>query len=161
MSIYLKSDVIKGNVTVNQFKDAIEVFDVEFGGINRGVRMSVGDTMDRFAGSLSLGQVSFTKAQDNATVDLFQAAHKGTVFNKLEFNYVSEGSNPTTYGKTILHNAVITSFTEKHNHQTHRPFERIRIAYTKIERNIIPIDSTERTGSQKAAGYDVEQAQAM
>ena len=161
MSIYLVSNVAKGNVSVANFKEAIEVFDIEFSGINRGVAMRVGDTMDRYAGSLSFGQVTFSKEQDKSTVDLFQAAHKGTVFDKLEFNYVTEGNNPTTYGKVTLHNAVITSFTEKHTSDSHRPIERIRLAYTQIQRNVIPVDSTGRTGSQKASGYDLEKAQAM
>ena len=161
MAIYLKISNVKGNITVAQFKDAIEIFDLEFSGFSKNFRMRIGDTIDRNTGSLLVGQITFLKAQDNSTTDFFQAAHNGLVFKTVEFNYITEGKEPTIYGKLILNNAIVTSFSEKHSQTLHRPIERISLAYTQIQKNIIPIDSSGKAGSQSTTGYDLEKAQAM
>jgi type VI secretion system Hcp family effector len=161
MSIYLKIDHIKGNVTLPKFKDWIHVHDIDFGGINNPARMRVGEARDRNSNYPNFGHVTFTKSLDPSSNTLFQATHDSIVFPKMEFNYVTEGKEPTVYGKLILTDALISYFADKHSENGHRPLEIVSVTYTQIQRNFIPIDSTGRTGSQSATGYDLEKAQKM
>ncbi|MBX9704851.1 MAG: type VI secretion system tube protein Hcp [Gammaproteobacteria bacterium] len=161
MSIYLKTSQAKGDVTVPEFKSTIHVQDIEFGGIKRNITMRSGKALDRMAGFPIVGKVTFLKEQDSSTITFFQSAHNGMVFDSLEFNYVNEGSQAAAYGKTILHQAMVTDFSEVHTGNNHRPLERITVAYNKIERVTIPMDATGKAGNQSSTGYDVEKAQKM
>jgi type VI protein secretion system component Hcp len=158
MAIYLKVPDVKGNVSTTKFENWIEIHDVEFGGITNPVSMRVGSVTDRNASAPRFGQVTLLKSTDQSSTDFFEAAHDGTVFKEMEFNYVSSGSEPTVYGKLTLTDAMVTYFADKHHEAADKPLELIRLAYTQIKKTVIPRDSKNKLGSPLITGYDIEKA---
>ncbi len=161
MAIYLKADGMTGDVSVTQFKNWIHVKEIDFGGVNNQVNMNVGKANDRNNNFPRFGQVTFVKEQDSSSNAFFEAAHKSSVIKTLEFDYVSDSKQPTVYGKCILNNVQVSYFAEHHSENNHRPLEMITVAYNQIQRNVVPIDSTGKAGSQNATGYDLTAAQKM
>jgi type VI secretion system Hcp family effector len=160
MAIFLKIDGVKGNVSIPQFKDWIQINELEFGGIHTPSTIKVGQAMDRNTSYPTFGKISFTKHMDASSNAFFEAAHSGEVFKTLEFNYVSTGNKPQVYGKVILNDVMVNSFADKHSDDLNRPLELIRVTYNKIERSVMPADEKNSLQAPMRSGYDIEQAKA-
>ena len=161
MAIYLKAPNASGSVTSQSHKDWITIDAIEFGGVNTPVSMVVGNAMDRYSSQPRFSHVSIIKPADKSSNALFEAAHSGQVFEQLEFNYVSSGSNPITYGKLILKDAVVAHYADQHSAHADMPRELIRFAYTQMQRTFIPRDKSNKLGSPNTTGYDIEKASAL
>ena len=161
MAIYLKIPNVNGDVSTQNFKQWIAVNDIEFSGINKPITLRVGETMDRNTSFPTFSHITFLKHFDTSSTALFQAAHTSETFDKVEFNFVSSGNNPTVYGKLILHNVVVTHYGNKHSAEAVRPKELITLAYTQIEQTFIPHDNNNKTGSPLITGYDLEKAKKL
>ncbi len=161
MAIYCKIPNVSGDVSTTNFKNWIQIDDIEFAGASKSAEMKVGKSIDRNIGFPKFSQVTVIKTMDSSSNALFQALHDNRVFNYIEFNYVSSGNTPSIYGKLILHHVMVTHFGDKHNSEAQRPRELIRLAYTQMQRTVIPHDNTGKAGSADIAGYDLEAAKKM
>ena len=158
MAIFLKIDGVKGNVSVSEFKDWININELEFGGVSNSSSIVVGQAIDRNSSRPNFGKISFTKHMDASTTTFFEAAHSGEVFKKMEFDYVSAGKSPKVYGTIILSDAMVSYFADKHTDSLNRPLEIIRVTYNKIERTVTPHDEKNTPLPSMRTGYDIEKA---
>jgi type VI secretion system Hcp family effector len=159
MAIYLKIPNVTGNVTTKNYNGWTEVDDLEFAGVEAHARMQVGQAIDRNASRPTFGQVTILKQQDKTSNTLFEAVHSGESIDELEFNYVSAGSTPITYGKLILKDVMVTHFSERHNSEAKStPRELVRFAYNQIQRTFMPRTSDNKLSSASTTGYDIEKA---
>jgi type VI secretion system Hcp family effector len=159
MAIYLKIPDVSGSVTTQGYTGWTEVDDLEFAGVDAPAKMQVGQATDRNSNRPTFGQITILKQQDKTSMALFEAVHSGENFNELEFNYVSSGSSPTTYGKLILKDAMVTHYSDRHNGEAKgMPRELVRFAYNQIQRTFTPRNSDNKLGSPLSTGYDIEKA---
>lgn len=159
MAIYLKVPNVSGNVTTKGFSGWTEVDDLEFAGVDAPAKMQVGQGVDRNVSRPTFGQVTILKQQDQSSIAFFDAAHSGENFSELEFDYVSSGSTPVTYGKLILKDAMVTHYSDRHNSEAKgTPRELIRFAYSQMQRTFTPRTSDNKLGSPSSTGYDIAKA---
>jgi len=160
MEIYMKIPNVPGHVTTQGYKDWIKVYDVEFGGVKNGARMTVGKMCDRVSNYPRFSQISLLKPMDKSSTKLFTAAHSAEVFPSLELNYVTTGKDPSAYSKIKLSDVIISHYSEYMGEEGY-PEELLMISYSKIERTYIPREANNQPGSPMTVGYDLEQGQGM
>lgn len=161
MSIYLKLDDCKGNVTDKGYEGWITVYDLNFAGINSQVIMQVGKVVERNNSQPQFGQVAIIKATDNSSNQLFSAVHSGQVFKSAEFHIVKGGNNNTVSTKLLLSDVMVTHFSDDFNAESATGEELVRLAYTKMERTYIALNAKNKPSSPLISGYDLAKAQAL
>jgi type VI secretion system secreted protein Hcp len=160
MEIYMKIPNVQGHVTTQGYKDWIKVYDVEFGGVKNGAKMTVGKMSDRISTYPNFSQISLIKPMDKSSTKLFTAAHSAEVFPSLELHYVTTGKDPSAYSKIKLSDAIINHYSEYMSEEGY-PEELLTISYSKMERTYIPRAADNQAGSPMTVGYDLEQGKGM
>lgn len=161
MAIYLKVSSLNGNVTTQDYKNWINIHDLDFSGVSRNSHIRLGNVTGRNNNSPHFGEITVVKSVDSSSNAFLDAVTSNHTFSELEFHRVSDSANSTTYGKIILNDVIVTHYSNKQNQSSQRPQELVRFAYTKIQQTVIPIDENNNIGSPDTTGYNIETAEKM
>jgi type VI secretion system Hcp family effector len=161
MSIYLHIQGLQGNVSTQDYKNWINIHDLDFAGVTRPSNITWGETTGRNHNIPRLGEITVIKDTDTVSNTLLQAIIDAKVFPKFEFHRVTEGSPNTVYGKIILSNVIVTHYSNKQHSNSTRPQDLIRLSYTQLQQTVIPISHDNRSRSPHTTGIDIEKAQKM
>ena len=111
MSIYLEYDGIKGNVTVDGYKDHIEVLSVQFG-VGRGISMEAGNLSNRESTRPSLSEISLTKVADNSVTAIFKEAVTVSEGKKVSIKFVRRGADKVQeYMSYTLEDCIVSGYS--------------------------------------------------
>ncbi len=158
MAIYMKYNdgQIKGDVTADGYQDWIELNSFQWG-VGRGISMATGATADREASHPSVSEITVSKTQDKATVDLLTEALQGEgVTVEIDFTKTNQGKIEKfmTYNLT---NCMISGYSISTGGD--RPSKSLSLSFTAIE--CLPVimgsDGTPASDAPKVK-YDITQA---
>ena len=162
MSIYMRIEGVKGNVTTKNYSDWIECVDLDFSGITNTINLEIGNDMDRVLHHPAFGEVSVYKHLDSSSIALFEYAHNRIAIPKVEIHSVSSSDPIFTYAKLVLNNVIVSHFSEIAGDTLYsKPRESVAFSYTRIEKTYIPQNPDSSPGSPIVSGYDLAQGQAM
>lgn len=158
-TILMQIKGFKGNSTAANYKDWIEIDNLQFGG-DRDVKMELGDLNNREHGRLSLNRVLLIKHLDRASNDLFMAMCNGTTFSQIEIHVCRGDKTLTPYAKFVLDKAMVSA------HYTDVAggadlIEEVELGFTRLQRTYVERDATNKSQSPNTVGYDLEAAKAM
>ena len=160
MSIYLEYDGIKGNVTVDGYKDHIEVLSVQFG-VGRGISMEAGNLSNRESTRPSLSEISLTKVADNSVTAIFKEAVTVSEGKKVSIKFVRRGADKVQeYMSYTLEDCLVGSYSISADAEG-EPMESISLSYSKIMINYNDFDKSNESGNPQRVGYDLGTAQPL
>lgn len=160
-SIYLKIDggAVKGDVTAENFKDLIAVTSFNFNA-NREISAMTGVMKERSAKAAYLGDISFSKLQDQATTTLLELATIGKA-KQMEFHFTTQAEDGI---KEICHvdlsDAMISSVSMDAGADA-RMYETYQVSYTKIQFKTTPFTDENAASAPLVFGYDGAQGKKM
>ena len=146
---YLEYEGISGEATASQYKDMITVLSMDFN-VNRRITSHTGTAMDREASATTLGDITITKLQDNASPDLFREATIGKG-KKATFFITKQGEEIEEIMKIELTDAMISNYSL--SVQGDRPTECITISYTELTMTASPSNDKNDITQPKVYGY--------
>jgi len=158
MSIYMKLDGIKGNVTTKGYEGTIEL---RQGGVNysRNVQTKVGNASNRQVGAAQISTFHIEKVADASSSKLTARMLTGQVIPSAQIfmcNSEKEASQPhVTY---TLSNVVIKNINNTLTAGSTLPLEDLELDFTKIEVCFNPTDALNKMGAREVIAYDLEKA---
>jgi type VI secretion system secreted protein Hcp len=157
MPIYMKYDdgKIKGDVSSEGYKEQIEVSSFQWG-MGRGVSTPVGSDSDRESSAPSVSEVSISKDQDKASIELMKAAMEGEGVTIVLTFCKTDAKKLEPFFEVTLHEAIISGYSLSSGGD--RPSESISLNFTKVEFKAIPMKSKNETGDPKTFTYDLSKA---
>jgi hypothetical protein len=126
-TIYAKIENVDGPVTTSGYEGFIQIDTVEFG-VSRADPTMDGATTRM---GVSLNQVTVSKKYDHTAVDLLAAINQNTSF-KLEFKYVSTGTEQRTYLSQIFYDCYLTN-VEFSSQTENEPLITFSFSYQKCD----------------------------
>lgn len=147
--IYLQFGDIKGTATDLKHKDWVELNSCSFG-FNRSITQNTGSGA-RSVGAPSVGNLSLTKDMNLATQQIFAEAIAGKGVDSCLIHFV--GDNNMTFMEYKLLKPIMCDYHVSVSRNGGEPSESFSISFTAIETTYSPT-----TGSNRKAGYDVQQA---
>ncbi len=158
MTVYMKMDGISGSVTDRNYKDWIEVHDIEFCGVSQRVNSPIGRQQDRISTHPAFGDFSIVKSVDTSTIDLLSNVATGQVIPNVEIDYVTTGNPNYTFLKYKLKNVLITHYSNRESSGQHMPIEEISLNYESIESMYYKRETNNTQGTPVRFGYDLANA---
>jgi len=152
MSIYLKMDGIKGNVTVKEHKDWIDVESIQWR-VVRAISNALGSSAGWETSKTGISEVSITKTMDASSPLLFTEACDG----KTQKTYIhltsSDSGKNTTYMKYELEDCMVSSYSVSSEGEL--PTESITFTFTKMSMKFIPHNKSGEPLHPIPASYDM------
>ena len=151
----MKLKGIDGEVSAKGYERWIELYDIDFGGLHIPMDNVVGKNQNRVNSKPRLGDITITKPLDTSSTRLFDRAHDAQSFPEVEIHYVTNGNPPIKYASYILHNVLLSNYSERHTGSGDRPIEMLALNYLKIEKTYIPRGSDNQPKNPMIIGYDL------
>ncbi len=158
MTVYMKIDGISGNVTDKNYKDWIQIHDIEFCGVSQKVNSSIGRQQDRISSHPAFGDFTIVKSVDRSTINLLSHVATGQVIQNVEIDYVTTGNPNYTYLKYILKNVLITHYSNRETSGQNMPVEEVSLNYESIESMYYQRQQNNTQGTPTRFGYDLTNA---
>lgn len=155
MPIYMQYDGIKGDVTAEGHKDWIELNSMQWG-VGRGISSPTGASADRESSAPSISEITVSKAQDVATIDLLNEAYQGegkTV--QIDLCKTDKGKIEV-YLSYILTNTMISGYSVSSGGD--RPSESLSLNFTKIECKMTQMAADNKGATSSGITYDLAKA---
>jgi len=161
MSIYMKIDSIKGDVTAKNYQGWIELNDYHFNS-SKTITHRPGSLHNRAVSLPSFSQLTATKKTDCASPLLFSNTCENKSLGTLLI-HTNRTSNQLEYYLEIkVYDAMLSSYDigcwDDANKNSDAA-EELRISYSKLEIKYIPRDSQNKAMSPISAGYDLERSE--
>jgi type VI secretion system secreted protein Hcp len=155
MPIYMNFDEkkIKGDVTTEGYTEWIELHSFQWG-VGRGISTPVGSDSDRESSMPSVSEVTVTKDQDKATIELLKAALEGEGV-KVVIDFVKTDKKPETFLTYELTDVLISGYSVSSGGD--RPSESLSLNFTKIECKYTPMKSKNEKGDPKSVTYNISE----
>ncbi|MFV1982709.1 MAG: Hcp family type VI secretion system effector [Thiohalomonadales bacterium] len=155
MSIYLKMDGIKGNVTTKDHEDWIDVESIQWR-VVRAINKSILSNSNWETSKTGISEVSITKLMDASSPLIFTEACEGKS-QKTQIHLSNTNSSKpgkiTTYMKYELEDCIVSSYSVSSEGEI--PTESITFSFTKMSMKFIPHDKSGKALSPIPAGYDM------
>jgi type VI secretion system secreted protein Hcp len=158
MPIYVKYDVINGDVTESQHKQWIEVNSFQWG-VGRGISSPTGGSSDRESSAPSVSEIVVTKPTDIATVNLLNEALQGDGKDVTIDFAKTDKSQLSVYLSYTLNNTMISGYSISSGGD--RPQESLSFNFTKIMCRDIGLGAKNDAGDPATVGYDLALATVM
>ncbi len=160
MAIYLEYEGIKGNVTADGYKDHIAVLSVDFN-VTRNISMTLGNLSNRETSRPNISQVTIIKAADSSCSALFNESVTGSAGKKVVIKFVRTGTEKVEeFLEHTLENCIISGYKFSANSEG-QPQEVIHLSFSIILINYKDHDASNKAGSPKRVGYDLETAKPL
>ena len=156
MSIFIKINGIKGNVTAKGHEGSIAAHSMHHT-FEQDISMPVGRPQDRMRAKPQFSKVMITKSMDNSTNALLSKAYAGKVIPEVECNIVSTGDNLAVTAKYLFKNVLIANY-ETAASASGEPIETLGLHFTKMETTYLGRQSNNTPSSSQVTGYDLEKA---
>jgi len=152
MPIYVKYDVINGDVTEAGHVQWIEVNSFQWG-VGRGISSPTGGSADRESSAPSVSEIVVTKPTDIATVKLLDEALEGDGKDvTIDFCKTDKG-NLSVYLSFVLNNTMISGYSLSSGGD--RPQESLSFNFTKIMMTDVGLGAKNDEGQPATVGYDI------
>lgn len=152
MPIYVKYDVINGDVTEAGHSQWLEVNSFQWG-VGRGISSPTGGAADRESSAPSVSEIVVTKPTDIATVKLLDEALEGDGKDvTIDFCKTDKG-NLSVYLSYVLNNTMISGYSMSSGGD--RPQESLSLNFTKIMCTDIGLGAKNDDGQPATVGYDL------
>jgi type VI secretion system secreted protein Hcp len=160
MPIYMKYDGVTGGVTESSHTGWIELNSFSWG-LGRAIRTVVGSTDDREASAPRVNEVTVTKDNDVASINLMQEALTG--FGKtaqIDFARTAKGQLDV-YLTLTLTNTMISGYSHSSNGGDGRPAESLSLNFSKFEYKYTEMETDASPGTSSTVGYDLGTAKTI
>jgi len=155
MSIYMKLDGIKGNVTTQGYEGAIEIRHANLN-FNRQVNTQVGNASNRLIGAATLNPFRLEKIADSSSARLLGRMLTGKVIPKAEiFMCSSEGDKGFAHVSYTLFNVIVKNIYTLMKDISTLPKEEIILDFTKIEISFSLSDALNKAAKKEVLAYDL------
>jgi type VI secretion system secreted protein Hcp len=155
MSIYLKMNGIKGNVSTKEHENWIDVESIQWR-VVRAISNATGTNTNWETSKTGISEVSITKMMDASSPLIFTAACNGKA-QKTQIHLTNVNSknpnNVTTYMKYELVDSMVSSYSVSSEGEL--PTESITFTFTKMTMKFIPHNNSGDPQSPVPAGYDM------
>ena len=153
MPIYVKYDVINGDVTEAGHVQWIEVNSFQWG-VGRDISSPTGGAADRESSAPSVSEIVVTKPTDIATVKLLgEAAAEGDGKDvTIDFCKTYKG-NLSVYLSFVLNNTMISGYSLSSGGD--RPQESLSFNFTKVMMTDVGLGAKNDEGQPATVGYDL------
>src|SRR5271166_2136020 len=152
MPIYVKYDVIAGDVTAAGHEKWIEVNSFQWG-VGRGISSPTGGSADRESSAPSVSEIVVTKPTDIATIKLLDEALEGEGKDvTIDFCKTDKG-NLSVYLSYTLNNTMISGYSLSSGGD--RPQESLSFNFTKIMCTDVGLGAKGDDGQPATVGYDL------
>jgi type VI secretion system secreted protein Hcp len=152
MPIYVKYDVINGDVSEAGHSQWIEVNSFQWG-VGRGISSPVGGSADRESSAPSVSEIVVTKPTDIASVKLLDEALEGDGKDvTIDFCKTDKG-NLSVYLSFVLNNTMISGYSMSSGGD--RPQESLSFNFTKIMCTDVGLGAKNDEGQPATVGYDL------
>lgn len=155
MPIYLKVGDIKGDATQEDHEDWTDI-KASHWCITRNFSGVPGSMRNREAKEPTISEFIVSKAYDSSSVNLIKQAFVGNESKTVQIHFVSTGNPGETYLEFTLYNTILSHYSFECDDG--RPYENIRLNFTKIEINDKSTDVDNKKKSQSVINYDLAKA---
>jgi type VI secretion system secreted protein Hcp len=158
MPIYVKYDVINGDVTEAGHSQWLEVNSFQWG-VGRGISSPTGGSADRESSAPSVSEIVVTKPTDIATVKLLDEALEGDGKDvTIDFCKTDKG-NLSVYLSFVLNNTMISGYSMSSGGD--RPQESLSFNFTKVMCTDVGLGAKNDEGQPATVGYDLALANVL
>ncbi|SRR5579883_16149 len=152
MPIYVKYDVINGDVTESSHSQWIEVNSFQWG-VGRGISSPTGGSSDRESSAPSVSEIVVTKPTDIATIKLLDEALEGDGKDvTIDFCKTDKG-NLSVYLSYTLNNTMISGYSMSSGGD--RPQESLSLNFTKVACKDVGLGAKNDEGQPATVTYDI------
>lgn len=156
-NIFMQIKNIKGDVTAKAHEGWISLSSMTTKN-SRNVAMRVGKMSDREGTTPEFQEIEIQKRLDSASNGLFQQSCTPKAIPEVEIHICTTDSELSPYFKLLLSDVIISEHV-MHASEDIKPFESIRLSFSKIQRTFIPRDKNNKSSSPDIVGYDLSTAQ--
>ncbi len=154
MTLFLKIDNIKGNVTAAGYKNCITIHSLQHH-ISQTVNQTVGEPHNRARDAIEFSDVIVTKDMDNSSILLLTRAYSGQVIPNIECTVVASGDKLSTIAKYKFHQVIISRFATTLGANS-MPIETLTLNFTRVETTYFGLDQQHNSPSPSVNGYNLE-----
>ena len=155
MAIYMKYGALKSDTTADGHKDWIELNSLQWG-VGRGISSPTGGSSDRESSAPSVSEITVTKAQDVATIDILNEAYQGEGTEVTIDLCKTDKGKLEVYLSFILTNTMISGYSVSTGGD--RPSESLSLNFTKIECKMNQMSADNKAGTSSNVTYDISAA---
>jgi type VI secretion system secreted protein Hcp len=152
MSVYLYIPKINGGVTEKNHEKWIQVDSSQFGS-HRHLSDPTGKATNRETGNPSVSELSFTKAMDDSSIEVWGWAIGQWDAKECKVDIVSTGRDDP-FIQYKLYDAVVSSYSVSAPSEG-APMEMFTLNFTKIETKFTPIGRDNKPGTPITKVYDL------
>ena len=162
MTVYMKCDDIKGNVTAKGYADHIELIGVENPGISTPIFTPTGRDANRVSSHPFFSKITVYKRIDESSMDFFHCAHSHSSIPTVQIKFLSVGSNKelTAHAEWQLTDVLISHYSEYHD-PANGMVELMQLDYKSIVKSYTPRDAKNNPKAPVRSGFHIPRGEAM
>lgn len=158
MPIYMQYDGITGDVTAEGHEKWVELGSFQWG-VGRGISSPTGGSKDRESSAPSVSEITVTKAQDESTIKVIDAAFQGEG-KKVVIDFCkTDKGKLEVYLSYTLTNTMISGYSMSGGGD--RPTESLSLNFTKVEVKMNQNDETGAGATSSNVTYDLSTAKVV
>lgn len=156
-NIFMKINGIDGDVSAKDHKEWIALSSLSTKN-SRTIVSKVGKMSDREGTTPQFHEIEIQKRLDSASNGLFQQSCTPKAISEVEIHICTTDAELSPYFKLTLSDVLISEHV-MHASEDVKPFESIRLSFSKIQRTFISRDKNNKSTSPDIVGYDLAKAQ--